>query len=59
MGYQNGTSEQYVGKAVREYASREDVVVATNFCQGLKRTLKIMCQVNSTFIIWLIKASQT
>ena len=41
IGYQNGTSEQYVGKAVREYASREDVVVATNFCQGLKRTLKI------------------
>ena len=31
IGYQNGTSEQYVGRAVREYASRDDVVVATKF----------------------------
>ena len=31
IGYQNGTSEQYVGKAIRENAEREDVVVATKF----------------------------
>lgn len=31
IGYQNGTSEKYVGRAVREYASREEVVVATKF----------------------------
>ena len=31
IGYQNGTSEQYVGKAIRENASREDIVVATKF----------------------------
>ena len=31
IGYQNGTSEQYLGKAIRENASREDVVVATKF----------------------------
>jgi aryl-alcohol dehydrogenase-like predicted oxidoreductase len=31
VGYQNGTSEQYVGKAIRENAEREDVVVATKF----------------------------
>lgn len=31
IGYQNGTSEKYVGRAVREYASRDDVVVATKF----------------------------
>ena len=31
IGYQNGTSEQYVGKAIRENATREDVVVATKF----------------------------
>ena len=31
IGYQNGTSEQYVGKAMRENAEREDVVVATKF----------------------------
>ncbi len=31
IGYQNGTSEQYLGKAIREYASRDDIVVATKF----------------------------
>lgn len=31
IGYQNGTSEQYVGKALRDFANREDVVVATKF----------------------------
>ena len=31
IGYQNGTSEQYVGKVIRENASRDDVVVATKF----------------------------
>lgn len=31
IGYQNGTSEFYVGKALRDYAKREDVVVATKF----------------------------
>ncbi len=31
IGYQNGTSEQYVGRALRDFAMREDVVVATKF----------------------------
>ena len=31
IGYQNGTSEQYLGKAVRENAKRSDIVVATKF----------------------------
>ena len=31
IGYQNGTSEEYVGRALRDYARREDVVVATKF----------------------------
>lgn len=31
IGYQGGTSEQYVGRAVRDFAKREDVVVATKF----------------------------
>ena len=31
IGYQSGTSEQYVGRAIRDYARREDVVVATKF----------------------------
>lgn len=29
--YQNGTSEQYVGKALRNFAKREDFVLATKF----------------------------
>lgn len=29
--YQNGTSEQYVGRALKDFAKREDVIVATKF----------------------------
>lgn len=31
IAYQNGSSERYVGKALRDMAKREDVVVATKF----------------------------
>ena len=31
MGYQNGTSEEFVGNALKQYAKREDVVLATKF----------------------------
>ncbi len=31
IAYQNGTSEQYVGKALRDFARREDYVIATKF----------------------------
>lgn len=31
IAYQSGTSEQYVGRALRNFAKREDVVVATKF----------------------------
>ena len=31
IGYQSGTSEQYVGRAVRDFGKREDVVIATKF----------------------------
>lgn len=31
IAYQNGTSEQYVGKALKELSKREDVVLATKF----------------------------
>ena len=40
IGYQNGTSEQYVGKAIRENASREDVVVATKFLPRSEEEIK-------------------
>ena len=31
IGYQSGTSEQYVGRALRDFARRDEVVVATKF----------------------------
>lgn len=31
IAYQNGTSEQYVGRALRDFSKRDDVVVATKF----------------------------
>ena len=31
IGYQSGTSEQYLGRALRDYAKRDEVVVATKF----------------------------
>lgn len=31
IGYQSGTSEQYLGRAIRDFARREDMVVATKF----------------------------
>ncbi len=31
IAYQNGTSEQYVGRALRDFAKRDDYVIATKF----------------------------
>lgn len=31
MGYQGGTSEEFLGRAIKDYALREDVVIATKF----------------------------
>lgn len=31
IGYQGGSSERFVGKAIKEYAKREDMVIATKF----------------------------
>ncbi|MCQ2500952.1 MAG: aldo/keto reductase [Lachnospiraceae bacterium] len=31
IAYQNGTSEQYVGRALRDFAGRDDYVIATKF----------------------------
>ena len=31
IAYQSGTSEQYIGRALRDFAKRDDVVVATKF----------------------------
>ena len=37
IAYQSGTSEEYLGRAIRDFAKREDVVVATKF---LPRTVE-------------------
>lgn len=31
MSYQGGTSEEFLGRAIKDFASREDVVIATKF----------------------------
>ena len=31
MGYQGGTSEEYLGRAIKEFSKREDVVIAAKF----------------------------
>lgn len=31
IGYQSGTSERYVGKALRDFAKRDEIVIATKF----------------------------
>lgn len=31
IGYQNGTSEQYLGRALKDFAKREEVYIATKF----------------------------
>ena len=31
IAYQNGTSEQYLGRAIRDFAKRDEVVIATKF----------------------------
>lgn len=31
IAYQSGTSEQYVGRALRDFAKRDEVIVATKF----------------------------
>ena len=36
IGYQSGTSEQYVGRAIKDFAKRDEVVAATKF---LPRTM--------------------
>lgn len=40
IGYQNGTSEQYLGKAIRENAIREDIVVANKFLPRSEEEIK-------------------
>ena len=40
MAYQGGTSEEFLGRAIREYAKREDVVIATKFSNRTKEEIE-------------------
>lgn len=40
IGYQSGTSEQYLGRALWDYAKREEVVVATKFLPRTQEEIK-------------------
>lgn len=43
IGYQNGTSEQYVGRAIKDFADREDIVIATKFPPRTEDEIKKQC----------------
>ena len=40
IGYQSGTSEQYLGRAIRDFAKRDDVVIATKFLPRTEEEIK-------------------
>jgi len=40
MGYSQGTSEEYLGRAIKDYAKREDVVIATKFIPRTKEEIE-------------------
>ncbi|MGG7143473.1 aldo/keto reductase [Clostridium nigeriense] len=40
IAYQGGTSEKYLGRALRDYAKREDIVVATKFLPRTKEEIE-------------------
>ena len=40
IAYQSGTSEQYVGRALRDFAQRDQVVVATKFLPRTNEEIK-------------------
>ena len=56
IAYQSGTSEQFVGRALRDFAKRDDVVVATKFLprtpqeieSGISGQEHIECMINKS-----------
>ena len=40
IAYQNGTSEQYLGRAIRDFAKRDDIVIATKFLPRTHEEIK-------------------
>ncbi|RHR20567.1 aldo/keto reductase [Clostridium sp. AF19-22AC] len=41
IAYQSGTSEQYVGKALRDYVNRDEVVIATKFLPRTEKEIAV------------------
>lgn len=40
MSYQGGTSEEFLGKAIKEYAKRENVIIATKFTPRTQKEIE-------------------
>lgn len=40
IGYQSGTSEQYLGRAIKDFAKRDEVVIATKFLPRTPEEIK-------------------
>ena len=49
IAYQSGTSEQYLGRAIRDFARREDIVIATKFLPRTAADIENVSPVSSTF----------
>ena len=47
IGYQSGSSERYLGRALRDFSKREDIVVATSFYPEQQTKLKTALRVSS------------
>ena len=50
IAYQSGTSEQYVGRALREFVPRDQVVVATKFLPRTKEEIENNSRAKSAII---------
>lgn len=41
MSYQSGTSEEFLGKAIKEFANRKDVIIATKFTPRTTKEIEL------------------
>ena len=59
IAYQSGTSEQYLGRAVHDFAKRDDVVIATKFLPRTNEEIEAESQGSSILKKCLTKALRT
>ena len=50
IAYQSGTSEQYVGKALRDYTKRDELVIATKFLPRTEEEIKALDNVKGIIL---------